>query len=600
MTSKVPFSLHSITPEVLRRMNMQDKRKLFLLLEKIPTPTRKVSQVYGREDPREFVKEVLGAQPTKEALAAGYSDPWTPDQEKVMMSVMQHRKTAVPSGHSAGKTKIAAWIALWFLYRHPNTTVVTTAPTARQVEEVLWGEIREAHASARIRLPGRVLLSKIDIGGKEKRWFATGFTVASRTDDISATSFQGLHNRWVLVVYDEATGVTPEVLEGGESLMVRPTDRALAIANPTDPTAWFKKACDTWHTVHMSCEDHPNVIHSNPDIVPGAVTQEWIDDRLEAYGSRDAPLFRSKVLGLFPDQNPDSLISVGWVERAQRFIEDEQEDDKGVSLGLDVAGEGEDLTVLWACKNRRTWIPKIDGRYAWHVGRDVMQAVSLVKRACMAIPDVRSIAVDDTGLGGGCTARLNEMNEAGELPQHRLGKSMSQIGRKLRILPVNFGSSAWNNTRFQYTKDELWWHGRELLRMDEVLIPSDAELSKYGLPKGNSLTSQLTTAIYDFPMGKIVVYDKRGARGAVEKTKLLPIKSPDLAHAWLLAVWARSQTPAREVPERMTTTQQMFDAQTQEIIEKGIEGKRRFMRSRVRGREMPYQRTLMSRHRRRR
>jgi hypothetical protein len=600
MAGKFPFDLEALRrPGVLEKMTMQDKKKLFVLFSKMPTPKKHLTKEFGREDPRDFVRDVLGVKPTQEALAHGYTDPWTPDQERIMLSVMQHQKTAVPSGHSCGKTVLAAWLALWFLYRRAETTVVTTATTARQVEKVLWKEIRQYHANSNPRLPGRVLLTEIDVGGSEEKWFATGFTAAKNTADITATAFQGLHNKHVLVIYDEAIGVPDGIKEGGDSLVIRPDDRALAIANPTDPAAWFKKACDDWNMVQMSCEDHPNVIHNNPDIIPGAVTQVWIDGRLAEYGHRDSPLFRSKVLGLFPDQSSDSLISLGWVERAQRIV-DEEEDDLGVALGLDIADEGEDLTVMFACKNRRTFIPKLGGRYAWHVGRDVMQAVKLVKKACLEIPDIRVIALDDTGLGKGVTARLNEMNEHNELPRFRHGISTEGKSSKIRILPVNFGSGAWDKGRFAYTKDQLWWTGREALRNDEILLPSDEEMSAYGLPPKNSLPAQLTNTLYSLLNGKIACFDKRGARGAAELTKLLPDKSPDLAHAWLLCLWARGQTPRREKVEPIRNTQDAFDLETREIIERSTKSQA-FMRGKNRGpKQMPYQRSGMAGRGRRR
>jgi hypothetical protein len=475
---------------------------------------------------------------------------------------------AGPSYITTHNTNIASIITLWWLYRREGSIVVTTAPTARQVEKVLWGEISSMWSKSKTRLPGRKLQTEINLSeDQEEKWLALGFTASPKAGDISSSRFQGLHGKYVLVVIDEATGVDEQIKQGAESLVMNPeTDRILAIANPTDPNCWFKKACDTWNLVHISCENHPNVVHDDPSIIPGAVSKAWIQDRLDEYGARDTPLFKSKVLGEFPEQATDSLINLGWVTRAQRYVEGEKDDGRGTTLGLDVAGEGDDLTVLFAAKNGRTWIPKVGGKHAWHTGQDVMKAVGLVKRAMIEIPDVRTVCVDSTAIGHGVTARLNEMNSRGELPFYRTGPVMSTSAKKPYIIEVNFGSEAWAKTKFVNKKSELWWRGREALEAEDILIPNDAEMAMYGLPKGSSLPTQLMTPIYDFPKGKIIVYDKKsaGGQGGVEKTRHLPSKSPDVAHAWLLAVWGHLRQRKEEAPMPMRTTWDLFYADIKE------------------------------------
>ena len=550
-------------------MTFAEQCRMLALMKELPATAASVSEEFGREDPREFITEVLGLKPTSAALRHGYTVPWTPDQERVMISVRDNRRTACPSGHGTGKTFCIACLVIWFLYRREGSIVVTTAPTARQVEKILWAEIRSLRAGAKLELPGGGNLTEIKLAEK---WFAIGISTSARSSDISATQFQGWHSRHVMMVYDEATGVVPEIKAGGDGITMRPDDRQIAIANPTDPTAWFKEACDTWSKVHLDCESHPNVIHDDPEIIPGAVTKEWIEDRLDEYHSRDSALFKSKVRGLFPDQAADALIRLEWVTRAQRFLglEDEVEDFRGCAFGLDIAGEGEDLTVLWACKNGRTWIPQLRRGYAWHVGRDVMQAVKLVLEACSETPDVRSIALDETGLGQGVFARLRELRKEGRLPRFQTGGVNQAISQPVNLIPVSFGSTAWKQKRYADKKSQLWMHGRDLLRQEKALIPGDEELAAYKLPKGNSLPQQLMTAIYTDRRGKVIVLDKRSAGGAgfVEKTKNLPEKSPDLAHAWLLAVWAWSRNRARKDARNPVNVQDAFSQQTRAMIEK--------------------------------
>jgi hypothetical protein len=564
------FEFSPVLEQAKKGFTPSQLRGLLKALRKLPDRAQRITETVGREDPRDFVRDVLGEKPTAAALAAGYTEPWTPDQEKILVSVKDNQKTVVPAGHGTGKSYIAARIALWWLYRKPDTKVVTTAPTKRQVQEVLWGEIHKAMAASKTPLPGEHTLTEIKVA---PGWIAIGISTKPGVGDISATTFQGLHAANVLVIYDEATGVDPLIRQGGDSIALRPTDRQLAIGNPTDPSSWFKAACDTWDSViRMSCENHPNVLHNNPEIVPGAVTREWIKDRLEEYGSRDAPLFQCKALGLFPTQSSDALIQVAWVERSQRHETEEKDDGKGTVLGLDIAAEGEDLTVLWACKNRRFFVPEIRGKRAWHVGKDVMQAVTLARHAIDELPNVRAIALDDTSIGSAVRARLLEIQRLGGLPQYRAGtlKQMA-IGRNVQVIPVNFGQPAWDRDRFDLKVDELWWRMRESLEADEVYLPSDEELALYGFPRTHSLVAQLTRCMYAFPTaGRIEVYDKRGRHGerALEKTKHLPTQSPDIAHALILCNYARNAVSTTPKADPLFTTQDYFDRATREAIER--------------------------------
>lgn len=61
-----------------------------------------------------------------------------------MEAVRDFPEVYVPSCHSSGQSFTAAHVALWFLYSHPNSIVVTTAPTGRQVKRTRWQEIGTA------------------------------------------------------------------------------------------------------------------------------------------------------------------------------------------------------------------------------------------------------------------------------------------------------------------------------------------------------------------------------------------------------------------------------------------------------------------------
>lgn len=361
----------------------------------------------------------------------------TPQQRKIILSVRDNRRTAAPSGHGIGKTYLAACIVLWFLFSFPGAKILTTAPTWFQVENLLWREVRRILTTSLLSSFCRASLTGINLS---EDWFAIGLS----TND--PTRFQGIHAPHVLIVFDEATGVAPDIWDAAEGVAVGTHDRFLGIGNPTDPTSEFKRKCDSplWNVIHLSAEDHPNVVE-NREIVPGAVTRDWIDERLVEYGGKDTPLYRARVLGLFPEQGDDMLISLADVERAQKRWH--KPSGQIEAMGVDVARFGSDETV------------EIDifehgyvGEPQAFRGQNTMETAGRVKASTAPRK-----AVDDSGLGGGVTDRLKEQD--------------------VDVIPYIAGEKAFDPERFLNRRAETWWMIREMLKKDELHLPPDNRLA---------------------------------------------------------------------------------------------------------------------------
>jgi phage terminase large subunit len=431
-----------------------------------------------QHEPEWFMREILGCSFL------------TPQQLQLIESVRVHRRTAAPAGHGVGKTWLAARLALWLLYAFPQTKVITTAPTWFQVENLLWSELRAAYSSCLVPLGGQLNQTELKLS---EDWFAIGLSTTE------ATRFQGIHAPRVAVIFDEATGVAPHIWEAAEGLAVNPHDRFLAIGNPTDPTSRFKTACDSglWNVITLSCEEHPNVIEGR-EIVPGAVSRQWVEERIAEYGGYDTALARARIRGLWPEQGDDVLISLKLVEEAQaRWREMKAIDERDrvikqrIAAGCDVARFGSDETViisiyeggLVALPETRRW-------------QNLMEtAGQLVALSCM------NLAVDDAGLGGGVTDRLRELNKP--------------------VIAVNNGESATDADRFVNRRAELWWTLREHLQRGDVHLPPDAKLA-----------ADLTNCKF--------TYDSRGRikLEAKDEIKKRLGRSPDRGDALTLAVWA--------------------------------------------------------------
>src|SRR5580704_16033856 len=84
----------------------------------------------------------------------------TPKQ--IMAAIAKPRaRVAVKACHGSGKSFTASEIVLWWVFT--GGKAITTAPTWKQVEKVLWGEIRTAYAGARIPLGGSLTQTELKI-----------------------------------------------------------------------------------------------------------------------------------------------------------------------------------------------------------------------------------------------------------------------------------------------------------------------------------------------------------------------------------------------------------------------------------------------------
>ena len=245
------------------------------------------------DDPQSFFVDILGLP--QEHI-------W-PKMSEMMLSVRDNRRTAIKAGHSVSKSYTMGRLVIWYLMTHFPSTVVTTAPTNRQVEDILWREIREAHQAAKCKLPGHLTRTSIDMQKEHGvKWFATGFATKPDTVTEQATAFQGYHNRHCLVIFDEAAGVIPQIWKAAMSLVADGDGKMVVIGNPTAAYGDFPdcfREGSGWSNITISAHDTPNY-KENKQVIPGLAGREYERDIITKYGEGSNE-HRIRVLGQFPD-----------------------------------------------------------------------------------------------------------------------------------------------------------------------------------------------------------------------------------------------------------------------------------------------------------
>ena len=72
-------------------------------------------------------------------------------QQKILKSLVDNKRTTVPSGHSTGKSAIAAGITWWWLFTRFKSRVIVTAPTYRQLMTVYYAEVNKWYNNSALK-----------------------------------------------------------------------------------------------------------------------------------------------------------------------------------------------------------------------------------------------------------------------------------------------------------------------------------------------------------------------------------------------------------------------------------------------------------------
>ena len=432
---------------------------------------------------------------------------WSKQQE-ILLSLRDNRYTAVKSCHGAGKSFIGARaMASWIDNHDPGEAfIVSTAPTSAQVSAILWRELSKAHTKG--SLPGSITTSGYPMWKLGSQLVGYGRKPA----DYTTSAFQGIHERYVLVVLDEAGGIPPGLFDSVDALATNRHARVLAIGNPDDPTSHFAKICrpgSGWNVINIDALSSPNFtqeqvewmdcpecrergrttpllkelmqeekIPYSAEFIPDSmrdmlIDPMWVEERLHRWvGIPDSAnpisklatqssIFTAKVRGEFPSESSEGVCPLGWVEAAMARWRDWRDqgfpEPKGRRvLGADIARGGEDATCI-AIRQGSAVYEVQKHRYA-----DTMQTTNYI--SSLYTTQAMSV-VDVIGVGAGVVDRLRELKKD-VIPFNASNSAAGMFDQSGTLGFVNYRAAA-------------WWNLRELLdpsRGSTLMIPDDEDL----------------------------------------------------------------------------------------------------------------------------
>jgi hypothetical protein len=391
-----------------------------------------------QQDPVTHIKVIQGVESLEEY------------QERICNAIRDHERVCISACHDIGKTFSLSKVVLWFLPSFPGSKIISTAPTHNQVKRLLWSEIRNGWRKSKMPLGGNMLQTEWQI---DDDWFAVGFTSRNEANSGEAqgtsSSFQGFHAEYILIIFDEATGIPHNIWTQAEGMLTSAKVRFVAIGNPTSRASEFFKCFSSpaWHKIYLSCFDSPNLkangitnieqlrdefnllkslsekeaferIRNYKVVQPKLLTLSWVMQAALKWGLTH-PLFVSKVLGKFPEEDENVLISLSTVEAAQNRYEDLPKGKKTDivslrSIGVDPARFGADMTVITVLEDDVQTLRKVLSKNK--TTEVTGEIVALLKSLPRARQEV--IVVDGTGIGAGVCDELQEARNSKHLPSN--------------------------------------------------------------------------------------------------------------------------------------------------------------------------------------
>lgn len=426
-------------------------------------------------------------------------------QGEVLRAARDNERTSVRSGHKVSKTTSAAILAWWFGFdpdARPGARSIITAPTGRQVSEIVWREVKALHTRAakrgyRLPVPGSRPGTGVRWGdGRE----IVGFTI----DEGHPEAIAGFSSPWQMFILDEASGIDDRVFEALDGNAAAGA-KFFIISNPTRTAGAFyesQQPGSDYHPLHIDSHDSPNV--TGEVSIPGLATPEWVAKMERKYGP-ESLFCKVRVRGEFPDGADDEVFGGALVREAAGRTADE---DGLLALGLDVAGFGGDENILAPRRGKRVLpLVRIEPGESLDVAAAAIRAVRKLRR-----PGERPrLCIDSNGVGAGVYSAL--VSDAFEVDGERFTPR-----EEVEAIAVNVGESARDSATYANLRAELHFTARDWLR-DGGSIPADDMLAeelrepKYTLDRDNRILVEL----------KLKIRSRLG-------------RSPDRADAFLLSL----------------------------------------------------------------
>ena len=434
-----------------------------------------------RHDPVSFVVDNFKVTP----------DEWQRDALRALGGERNPRRRLVMKACTGpGKSATLAWAGWHRLTcfaapgEHPKGAALSI--TQDNLRDNLWAEMSRWQGESEF-LTAAFQWTKERIYARDhpETWFlaARAFAKDANAEAIGR-ALSGLHAKFPFILLDETGDMPLAVGRAAQQIFTGdPLDAAIVQAgNPTSTSGLLYASVNGgWPTITITADPE------DPKRTP-RVSVEHAQEMIDTYG-RDDPWVMATILGLFPPAGFNQLLSVEEVEAAMSRTH-RLEDYSFASrvLGVDVAREGDDRSVIFPRQGLQAFEPKVlRNANSIHGAAVVNQKWSDW--------DAEGVFIDNTGgFGSGWIDQLQVLHRS-PVGIHFAGKAMDE--------------------RYANIRAEMWWKMAEWVKAGGAL------------PRIPELIGELTTPTYTFQRDRLIIEPK-------EKVKERLGRSPDYADALAL------------------------------------------------------------------
>lgn len=443
--------------------------------------------------------------------------------EKAIRREAPH-KISVVSGHGVGKTACESWLLLWYLFCLPYAQVPCTAPTASQLFDILWKEVKVWLDRMPKEMAAHYEWTSDHVRMKEspETWFARAKTASKENTEALA----GVHGEFVCVLVDEGSGVEEAVYNTAAGALTNENVLVVIISNGTRSIGYFYDSHhkDKHNFQHLNFRSHDSPI----------VDPRFVDEMEEKHGGEsDEYRIRTGDNGGFPKES--AMDEQGYVQLLSEFdlheyvqVEDESRLFVGHRImGIDPSGEGND-EATWGVRDRIK-AKIVHSETTTNAKQIGAKTVTLTDVYGIDVENYRDVVSDSFGVGADVGMEV----------------ALITIG-KGRITQVNTGEPCDLDSDaelYSNKRAECYWKLRQWLRSGGSLVTD------------KKLKDELLTVRYKRSMnGKIQIEPKKDL-------KKRGIKSPNRADALSLTFLRDLQTNFLPVEEsnRIRRMAEAFD-----------------------------------------
>ncbi len=400
---------------------------------------------YWRKNPVEAVKTWFKVTP----------DDW---QAECLITAFKpgRKRIARISCAGPGKSAELAWEALIFEtcfgdeQDHPQGACVSI--NKENLRDGLWKELAKwQRVSDLHRNSFQWTSERFFLKEHPETWFISARTWPKKADpEEQGRTLSGIHSRYIWFGIDEAGSIPIQVKQAAEQALAQSdlVFGCISIAgNPTDKTGMLYRAAYTerqlWDIVISITGDPDDPKRSS------RVDIEHCRKMIKVYG-RNSPWVKVMILGQFPDEAINQLLSLADVERAEaRHVKPSEVSWAAKILGIDVARQGLDQTVMYWRQHALVMPP---------LRFNIMDGSVIAAHAAQLINEqgIDATFVDDTGGYGGSV----------------IDHLRTPLGFK--PVPVQYSSAALD-PRFYNRRTHNWWKMAQAIK-EYLAIPDIPEL----------------------------------------------------------------------------------------------------------------------------